>query len=60
MPHIYLGPLAPIGICQTCKKSGYDFEEHYFNACTDPCDNADGPCACGAWHKPEDFPVETK
>ena len=22
-----------------------------FNACTDPCDMWDGPCACGAWHK---------
>lgn len=22
-----------------------------FNACTDPCDMFDGPCACGAWHK---------
>ena len=21
------------------------------NACTDPCDNPNGPCACGAWHK---------
>lgn len=22
-----------------------------YNACTDPCDMWDGPCACGAWHK---------
>ena len=21
------------------------------NACNDPCDMWDGPCACGAWHK---------
>lgn len=21
------------------------------NACTDPCDTEEGPCACGAWHK---------
>lgn len=22
-----------------------------YNACTDPCDMWNGPCACGAWHK---------
>lgn len=21
------------------------------NACTEPCDNWNGPCVCGAWHK---------
>ncbi len=21
-----------------------------YNACTDPCDMINGPCACGAWH----------
>lgn len=23
----------------------------YHNACSDPCDVLQGPCACGAWHK---------
>lgn len=22
-----------------------------YNACNDPCDALEGPCACGAWHK---------
>lgn len=22
-----------------------------FNACLEPCDNWNGPCVCGAWHK---------
>lgn len=25
-----------------------------FNACTDECDTFNGPCACGAWHKPDE------
>ena len=25
--------------------------EEKHNACTEPCDNPNGPCACGAWHK---------
>jgi len=25
-----------------------------YNGCTDPCDVYDGPCACGAWHKPDE------
>ncbi len=26
-----------------------------YNACTDPCDMLDGPCACGAWHSEDDW-----
>lgn len=26
-----------------------------YNACTDACDAVLGPCACGAWHKAEDW-----
>ena len=26
-----------------------------FNACNEPCDMLIGPCACGAWHQPEDW-----
>lgn len=22
-----------------------------YNACLEPCDNWNGPCVCGAWHK---------
>lgn len=22
-----------------------------YNACIEPCDNWNGPCVCGAWHK---------
>lgn len=44
-----------VGKCETCQKSGYDRDEHFFNGSTDPCDNKEGPCACGAWHKPSDF-----
>lgn len=25
-----------------------------YNACTDPCDIIDGPCACGTWHGMDD------
>ena len=27
----------------------------FFNACTEPCDIINGPCACGAWHDIEDW-----
>lgn len=27
-----------------------DWAPKQYNACTDPCDMFDGPCACGAWH----------
>lgn len=23
----------------------------YYNGCNEPCDMAQGPCCCGAWHK---------
>lgn len=26
-----------------------------YNACTDPCDTLDGPCACSAWHDEGDW-----
>lgn len=26
-----------------------------YNACAQPCDMLRGPCACGAWHEPQDF-----
>jgi len=55
--HIYFGPMM-VGACERCGKSGYDRSEHFFNGSTDPCDNPTGPCACGAWHKPEDFDAE--
>lgn len=27
----------------------------YFNGSTERCDILDGPCACGAWHKPDEW-----
>ncbi len=27
----------------------------FHNACTDPCDMIDGPCACGAWHSAKEW-----
>ncbi|MHA1390539.1 MAG: hypothetical protein ACTSR9_19155 [Candidatus Thorarchaeota archaeon] len=30
----------------------------FHNACTDPCDMVDGPCACGAAHHIQDWPDE--
>ena len=36
-------------------------EKFFFrNACTERCDIAEGPCACGAWHKLEDWPKEVQ
>ena len=32
----------------------------FFNACTEPCDFIEGPCACGAWHKLEDWTEEIR
>jgi hypothetical protein len=26
-----------------------------FNACNEKCDMLIGPCACGAWHQPDDW-----
>lgn len=54
MKHIYVGPMI-IEKCEVCQQSGYAREQHFFNACSDPCDNDKGPCACGAWHQPSDF-----
>lgn len=28
----------------------------FYNACTDPCDMLEGPCACGAWHHQAEWP----
>ena len=28
----------------------------FYNACTDPCDMLQGPCACGAGHSQEEWP----
>ncbi len=28
----------------------------FYNACTDPCDMLQGPCACGAFHNQEEWP----
>lgn len=30
----------------------------FYNACTEPCDMLQGPCACGAWHHQEEWPDE--
>lgn len=33
---------------------GLGYPDHWpkrYNACTDPCDMLEGPCACGAWHR---------
>lgn len=30
----------------------------FYNACTDPCDMLQGPCACGAWHSQEEWPED--
>lgn len=27
----------------------------FYNACTDPCDMLQGPCACGAWHHQKEW-----
>ena len=32
-----------------------DMRGKHFNACTDPCDMIDGPCACGAWHNVKEW-----
>ena len=52
--HVYYGPMM-VGICSACGKSGYDRTQHFFNGSNQPCDNQDGPCACGAWHRAADF-----
>lgn len=52
--HAYIGPLFPVGTCETCGENAYS-GAHLFNACHEPCDNENGPCVCGAWHKPSDF-----
>lgn len=31
----------------------------YHNANSDACDNLDGPCACGAWHKSGEFELKS-
>ncbi len=31
-----------------------------YNACTDPCDMLQGPCACGAWHHLEEWIITRK
>jgi hypothetical protein len=28
----------------------------FYNACTEPCDMLQGPCACGAWHRQGEWP----
>lgn len=33
-----------------------DYIGLFHNACTDPCDMLQGPCACGAWHHQEEWP----
>jgi len=30
----------------------------FYNACSEPCDMLQGPCACGAWHHQEEWPDE--
>ncbi len=32
-----------------------DMRGKHFNACPDPCDMIDGPCACGAWHNAKEW-----
>ena len=32
-----------------------DMRGKFFNACTEPCDMIDGPCACGAWHSAKEW-----
>lgn len=53
--HPYVGPLHEDAICLECGFSAWDREKHKSNACTEPCDTRDGACACGAWHKGEDW-----
>lgn len=31
---------------------------YYNGGCTEPCDMIDGPCACGAWHRLDEWPKE--
>jgi len=31
-----------------------------YNASTEPCDTAVGPCCCGAWHDLSDMPEEVR
>lgn len=35
-------------------------EFNFHNACTDRCDAAQGPCACGAWHELEEWPDDVQ
>lgn len=41
------------------RKAEFDMPEdthgRFFNACTDPCDMIDGPCACGATHSAREW-----
>jgi len=30
----------------------------FYNACNEPCDMLQGPCACGAWHHQTEWPDE--
>ena len=32
-----------------------DMQGRFHNACTEPCDMIDGPCACGAWHSAKEW-----
>lgn len=36
----------------------YDIKQ--YNACTDPCDMLVGPCACGSWHRWDDWPKKMR
>lgn len=40
--------------CGLCNKPEKNERYHYLNGGI-ACDMNNGPCACGAWHKPEDF-----
>ena len=33
-----------------------DYIGAFYNACSDPCDMLQGPCACGAWHQQKEWP----
>ena len=52
-PHFYDGTTGYSIKCRTCDKEPGDYI-HFRNGGT-ICDNPDGPCSCGSWHKPIDL-----
>jgi len=57
MKHLYDGSMDGSHPCDVCGVNGFT-GDHFFNGTNVACDYDNGPCACGAWHKPENFAGE--